>query len=177
MPAARGVGRHEGGQWTRTSGASCPRTNSWHGFARGPRARGDVPSAASACLSTTRGRTAGNTRSDGRGGGLPPSPGSRSGQVLLGSSTDRRLGAGRPRRPFPEERERVDARRDQSTDHWPHHVDPEAGPVPADQGRSEEHTSELQSRENLVCRLLREKRKEKRLHHLPAGIKRERQKG
>src|SRR6266511_2099637 len=26
-------------------------------------------------------------------------------------------------------------------------------------GRSEEHTSELQSRENLVCRLVREKRK------------------
>src|SRR5690606_40810736 len=29
--------------------------------------------------------------------------------------------------------------------------------------RSEEHTSELQSRENLVCRLLLEKKKEKRL--------------
>src|SRR5690606_41076105 len=28
-------------------------------------------------------------------------------------------------------------------------------------GRSEEHTSELQSRENLVCRLLLEKKKEK----------------
>src|SRR5690606_40355947 len=33
-------------------------------------------------------------------------------------------------------------------------VDPVAG------GRSEEHTSELQSRENLVCRLLLEKKKE-----------------
>src|SRR5690606_40550256 len=33
----------------------------------------------------------------------------------------------------------------------------------ADNGiRSEEHTSELQSRENLVCRLLLEKKKEKR---------------
>src|SRR5690606_41998450 len=29
------------------------------------------------------------------------------------------------------------------------------------QGRSEEHTSELQSRENLVCRLLLEKKKKK----------------
>src|SRR5690606_40999354 len=29
----------------------------------------------------------------------------------------------------------------------------------SDQGRSEEHTSELQSRENLVCRLLLEKKK------------------
>src|SRR5690606_39536975 len=33
-----------------------------------------------------------------------------------------------------------------------------ASPVPPGQ-RSEEHTSELQSRENLVCRLLREKKK------------------
>src|SRR5690606_41000462 len=32
----------------------------------------------------------------------------------------------------------------------------------ADDGRSEEHTSELQSRENLVCRLLLEKKKKKR---------------
>src|SRR5690606_41282078 len=30
-----------------------------------------------------------------------------------------------------------------------------------DEGRSEEHTSELQSRENLVCRLLLEKKKQK----------------
>src|SRR5690606_40580710 len=34
---------------------------------------------------------------------------------------------------------------------------------PQDNGRSEEHTSELQSRENLVCRLLLEK---KILHHV-----------
>src|SRR5690606_41871103 len=33
------------------------------------------------------------------------------------------------------------------------------------EGRSEEHTSELQSRENLVCRLLLEKKKY--LHHSP----------
>src|SRR5207302_5054982 len=37
-------------------------------------------------------------------------------------------------------------------------------------GRSEEHTSELQSRENLVCRLLLEKKKKnkiKRKHKIP----------
>src|SRR5690606_41884611 len=32
-------------------------------------------------------------------------------------------------------------------------------------GRSEEHTSELQSRENLVCRLLLEKKKKKCFHY------------
>src|SRR5690606_40668336 len=34
-------------------------------------------------------------------------------------------------------------------------------PVPPDARRSEEHTSELQSRENLVCRLLHEKKNTK----------------
>src|SRR5436309_12595887 len=35
-------------------------------------------------------------------------------------------------------------------------------PLPRDEGkRSEEHTSELQSRENLVCRLLLEKKKKR----------------
>src|SRR6266576_7087825 len=33
-------------------------------------------------------------------------------------------------------------------------------------GRSEEHTSELQSRRDLVCRLLLEKKKKKRCHKL-----------
>src|SRR5690606_41796763 len=33
-----------------------------------------------------------------------------------------------------------------------------------DEDRSEEHTSELQSRENLVCRLLLEKKKHRRRH-------------
>src|SRR5690606_41484234 len=33
-----------------------------------------------------------------------------------------------------------------------------AGAMPVDASRSEEHTSELQSRENLVCRLLLEKK-------------------
>src|SRR3989449_5926128 len=36
------------------------------------------------------------------------------------------------------------------------------GAVPADEERSEEHTSELQSRLHLVCRLLLEKKKKKR---------------
>src|SRR5690349_22115796 len=35
------------------------------------------------------------------------------------------------------------------------------GPPPAPLGRSEEHTSELQSRRDLVCRLLLEKKKKK----------------
>src|SRR5690606_39628702 len=37
-----------------------------------------------------------------------------------------------------------------------------ADPVAVGMARSEEHTSELQSRENLVCRLLLEKKKETR---------------
>src|SRR5690606_40493694 len=36
--------------------------------------------------------------------------------------------------------------------------------APAESGRSEEHTSELQSRENLVCRLLLEKKKVKQCY-------------
>src|SRR5215475_12857210 len=39
---------------------------------------------------------------------------------------------------------------------------PAAPPAPTTQARSEEHTSELQSRENLVCRLLLEKKKQKK---------------
>src|SRR5690606_41047972 len=37
----------------------------------------------------------------------------------------------------------------------------ESGWLESKEGRSEEHTSELQSRENLVCRLLLEKKKNK----------------
>src|SRR3989475_5034002 len=37
-------------------------------------------------------------------------------------------------------------------------------PSPAGEGRSEEHTSELQSQSNLVCRLLLEKKKKKTTH-------------
>src|SRR3712207_8913768 len=36
----------------------------------------------------------------------------------------------------------------------------------ADEGRSEEHTSELQSRQYLVCRLLLEKKKKKSTHSM-----------
>src|SRR5690606_39490684 len=39
------------------------------------------------------------------------------------------------------------------------------GEPPHEAGRSEEHTSELQSRENLVCRLLLEKKKQSNTHH------------
>src|SRR6478735_11767283 len=51
-----------------------------------------------------------------------------------------------------------------------------SAPVPRDPPRSEEHTSELQSPCNLVCRLLLEKKKKHRLaqdHHLERA-KRER---
>src|SRR5690606_42062946 len=43
--------------------------------------------------------------------------------------------------------------------------------VPAASGRSEEHTSELQSRENLVCRLLLEKKNSKNRHYYRPRIK------
>src|SRR5690625_7088322 len=39
-------------------------------------------------------------------------------------------------------------------------------PPQARQPQSEEHTSELQSRGHLVCRLLLEKKKKKNIHHL-----------
>src|SRR5579859_8220110 len=43
---------------------------------------------------------------------------------------------------------------------------PPAGPYPrAPRRRSEEHTSELQSQSNLVCRLLLEKKKKKHYQH------------
>src|SRR5260370_5945496 len=38
-----------------------------------------------------------------------------------------------------------------------------------DRGRSEEHTSELQSHLNLVCRLLLEKKKKKHMWHVEVG--------
>src|SRR3712207_8739801 len=44
------------------------------------------------------------------------------------------------------------------TVHGESHAQPHAGPA----GRSEEHTSELQSRQYLVCRLLLEKKKKTR---------------
>src|SRR2546426_8813399 len=46
-----------------------------------------------------------------------------------------------------------------------------SGPVELLPGRSEEHTSELQSPCNLVCRLLLEKKKNtNRIHHVPYGV-------
>src|SRR2546427_8751137 len=39
------------------------------------------------------------------------------------------------------------------------------------EGRSEEHTSELQSQSNLVCRLLLEKKKKNKKHHTPKSEK------
>src|SRR5688572_1683524 len=39
------------------------------------------------------------------------------------------------------------------------HPAPENAPLPSGEDRSEEHTSELQSQSNLVCRLLLEKKK------------------
>src|SRR5437870_13889926 len=44
--------------------------------------------------------------------------------------------------------------------------DPPAGAQRTDPGRSEEHTSELQSRGHLVCRLLLEKKKKKSKHNI-----------
>src|SRR5216684_4922176 len=51
---------------------------------------------------------------------------------------------------------------------WPHHVDggqPTARDGRAPDPRSEEHTSELQSRLHLVCRLLLEKKKQNQIRH------------
>src|SRR5215475_15924431 len=44
----------------------------------------------------------------------------------------------------------------------PRHRAPRVAPHRQSAARSEEHTSELQSRENLVCRLLLEKKKKKK---------------
>src|SRR5256886_11238178 len=43
---------------------------------------------------------------------------------------------------------------------------PEAAGCPLPRSRSEEHTSELQSQSNLVCRLLLEKKKKKKKKYL-----------
>src|SRR5258708_19960249 len=48
----------------------------------------------------------------------------------------------------------------------PHHPQP----VGADHARSEEHTSELQSPDHLVCRLLLEKKKKKQLPSNPPTL-------
>src|SRR3712207_6982449 len=57
-------------------------------------------------------------------------------------------------------RTRLDALDDQRAHHQRHHrVGRDAERQQRDEGRSEEHTSELQSRQYLVCRLLLEKKK------------------
>src|SRR2546430_12294715 len=45
-----------------------------------------------------------------------------------------------------------------------------SGSMPGSDFRSEEHTSELQSQSNLVCRLLLEKKKYKRQHRNPRHL-------
>src|SRR5205085_12058366 len=47
------------------------------------------------------------------------------------------------------------------------HLGQAVGPIDGSMspGRSEEHTSELQSQSNLVCRLLLEKKKKKKIQH------------
>src|SRR2546427_8248651 len=67
-----------------------------------------------------------------------------------------------PGRPDPAER-CPGGRLERRTSYRARHPAPEAGPHSEDVGttpwRSEEHTSELQSQSNLVCRLLLEKKK------------------
>src|SRR5207302_8231993 len=46
-----------------------------------------------------------------------------------------------------------------------------AGALDLDEIRSEEHTSELQSRENLVCRLLLEKKKKKKINKIEQSLR------
>src|SRR5260370_25116112 len=53
-----------------------------------------------------------------------------------------------------------------STEDWPHPVIVEFLSAAAERNRSEEHTSELQSHLNLVCRLLLEKKKIRRTQEI-----------
>src|SRR2546430_6483032 len=59
-------------------------------------------------------------------------------------------------RPAPRRLPREQEQASNDNPRRPHHHE---HPQPAVQGRSEEHTSELQSQSNLVCRLLLEKKK------------------
>src|SRR2546429_1676051 len=52
-----------------------------------------------------------------------------------------------------------------------HMVEPSGSTKPAILGRSEEHTSELQSRLHLVCRLLLEKKKKNKLQGAPTTLR------
>src|SRR2546426_3330917 len=82
------------------------------------------------------------------------------GTSLRRTNTERSSSRRRIAMPKAASRTRRSARRDEAT------VTPSSGNVFADLGRSEEHTSELQSPCNLVCRLLLEKKKTKQTRPL-----------
>src|SRR5690606_40759896 len=85
----------------------------------------------------------------------PPSP-----TLFPYTTLFRSIGAAVAIRQKPENRRTVD---DPALSAASHQRDDLPGQfVPAEEIRSEEHTSELQSRENLVCRLLLEKKKTNR---------------
>src|SRR3712207_8883052 len=70
-----------------------------------------------------------------------------------------------------EDLERGDARHGGRVPPRLHRVRPRDGPSARPAGRSEEHTSELQSRQYLVCRLLLEKKKKRRTEHTRRQLK------
>src|SRR5688572_31467133 len=74
------------------------------------------------------------------------------------------LGRRRPRRRADRVRPRPLARRDPCHDEEAHRLEAWVGSPQS--CRSEEHTSELQSQSNLVCRLLLEKKKKKKKYML-----------
>src|SRR5690606_41486459 len=104
-------------------------------------------------IATTIDRTALHSCPTRRSSDLDPSPrqpacGQDEPVATIRQSEDRRHLGQRGRR-GPRRRRSADRDRAQAAQPPERHVDP----------RSEEHTSELQSRENLVCRLLLEKKK------------------
>src|SRR6266480_7780339 len=56
------------------------------------------------------------------------------------------------------------------------HAQPHVGTIPEGRARSEEHTSELQSHVNLVCRLLLEKKKKKYISSIETKKKKKKKK-
>src|SRR2546430_2889147 len=80
---------------------------------------------------------------------------------LLGQDPDRRRGRGRDARHHGDDHVRV-SRQDQAIDLAARRGDLDARRRRQQDRRSEEHTSELQSQSNLVCRLLLEKKKNKK---------------
>src|SRR3712207_7412185 len=88
--------------------------------------------------------------------------------TLFRSSCSAERGAGRDERVVggtgracDQEEERVEASHQRGQEEHP------PGPDSSDPARSEEHTSELQSRQYLVCRLLLEKKKDADQSHSP----------